>query len=220
MASTSQPPTDATQVKHERRPFNGSCHCGAVQYIAYLNVPYPGPQAGIERLYRCNCRICHKIGFMHIRVPNVPDDFLLLSPLDPFKELGDYQCARKKLHFFFCKTCGVRCFIFMGEGRVSDVEIEADSLDIPLERLTLSDEAKEQPKKKSVKVWHSLPDGEAVNIPHGQYLSVNAHTIDADQEGFDMRDWADKKAIQYLDYLKAEHDGASRYDRPHIGGCY
>lgn len=156
---------------------------------------------------------------MHIRLPDVPNDFLLLSPLDPLKELGDYQCVRNKLHFLFCKTCGVRCLIFMGEGRVSDVSVETDSLDIPLERLTLSDNAKADQKKKLVKAWHGIPDSEAVNIPDGQYLSVNAHTIDANQEGFDMRDWVDKKAVKYLDCLD-DAQNEDRYDRPHAGGCY
>lgn len=107
----------------------------------------------------------------------------------------------------------------MGEGRVSDVSVETDSLDIPLERLTLSDNAKADQKKKLVKAWHGIPDSEAVNIPDGQYLSVNAHTIDANQEGFDMRDWVDKKAVKYLDCLD-DAQNEDRYDRPHAGGCY
>lgn len=219
MSAAAEKATESSVVNHIRRPFKGSCHCGAIQYIAYLTVPYPGPGEGIERLYKCNCRICHKAGFMHIRVPDAPKDFLLLSPLDPFKELGDYLCIRKRLHFFFCKTCGVRCFIVMGEGRISDVEVDTDLLNVSLEKLSIADDGN-QTNKKTVQAWHMVPDSEAVDMPYGQYLSVNGHTIDAGQEGFDMREWVEKKSVLYYDFLQDDNSAPGRYEAPHIGGCY
>jgi len=141
---------------------------------------------------------------MHIRVPSGPDDFLLLSPLDPFNDLGDYQCFEKRLHFFFCKTCGVRCFSFMGDGEVVEREIGSAGGD-------------------KQRVWRPkavVPeDGWVENLQ--MYLSVNGYTLDAGQEGLDLREWTEKKWVLYLDcYSETEGPTARSYERPHFGGAY
>lgn len=194
--------------KPQRQPFKGSCHCGSVKYVVFLTVPHrpQTPDSGsapIDRIYRCNCRICHKSGFLHLRPPSPVDDFALLSPLDPAGSLGDYQCHDKLLHFFFCKVCAVRCFIFMGEGGIETVN--------PKELGMMGE--------SSIEVWKpKRRDPDASGRPY--YLSVNGHTIDAGQEGFDMRELVDNKSVFYYDFLQDENEGPGRYGEPHPGGCY
>lgn len=57
---------------------------------------------------------------------------------------------------------------------------------------------------------------------NGGYLSVNAATLDARQEGLDLREWQEKGWIAYLDYLEEtpEKNGEDRLGVPHIGGMY
>ncbi|KAL6852737.1 hypothetical protein ACO1O0_007285 [Amphichorda felina] len=202
---------DSTQSTPQRRPFKGSCHCGATRYIAFLTLPHtprqefsPPPQG--QCLYRCNCNACHKAGFLHARLNSSPDDFFLLSPLDPYTELGDYQCDGRYLHFFFCRNCGGRCFIFMGEGEVVDADLGALGVG-----------------EGTVKAWRPKKDGwKEGKVKHGCYLSVNAYTLDPDQEGLDLREWKEKKWVYYLDDLKSGQEGAGgpSYERPHPGGAY
>jgi len=66
------------------------------------------------------------MNFVHVRLLNEPEDFLLLSPSNPFEGLLDYTCFQARIHWFFCGTCGVRCFAFSGEGEVREVEIEGE----------------------------------------------------------------------------------------------
>ncbi|KAF2436274.1 hypothetical protein EJ08DRAFT_655950 [Tothia fuscella] len=185
-----------------RRPYKGSCHCGFIQYIIYLELPPLAPGAPQDeakdknsvRIYKCNCKPCHKMGLFHIRLPSPPDDFVLLSPLDSFKELGDYTCNKDIIHFPFCKKCGVRCFAIDWEGEVVEKEVDGE--------------------KKSVWVLKKPPEGEQPKT----YLSINAHTIEAGQEGFDLREWHEKGWINYLDELDEKEE--DRYDVPHRGGVY
>lgn len=187
-----------------RTSLRGSCHCGAVRYILFLSLPHaPAPADAArppgQRIYRCNCTICHKTGFFHLRPAAPADDFVLLAPLDPVADLADYRCASQRLHFLSCPTCAVRCFIFAGEGETVDV-------DLALLGVAGCDEG------HGARVWRAK-HSEAERT----YLSVNGHTIDAGQ-ALDMRGLAEAKAVQYLDYLHDE-DGRN-VDRPHPGGCY
>ncbi|CAI6093363.1 unnamed protein product [Clonostachys chloroleuca] len=194
----------------QRRPFKGSCHCGATRYIAFLTFPHNPPQSrkhGEQSFYRCNCSICHKSGFLHARLNSSPDDFLLLSPLDPFQDMGDYQCDEKLLHFFYCRVCATRCFIFMGEGELIDVD---------LAELGFGETG-------IVKAWRPKKDGwQEGKLKHGCYLSVNATSLEPGQEGFDLREWTERKWTAYLDVLRAGEPGAGlpTYERPHPGGSY
>ena len=203
------------EQKPKKTPLTGSCHCGETQYIVYLTLPHPHdpklppPSKGVQRIYRCNCTVCHKFGQMHVRPAAPADDFLLLSPLDPFSTLGDYLCYDKVLHFFFCKMCGGRCFIFAGDGELVDVDLSELGL------AGLEDKYTE----KVVKAWKPKTGGGHPELGH--YLSVNAHSIDANQDGFDMREWTEKKYVMYCDCLSNEADEVpATYERPQHGGCY
>ncbi|KAJ6443475.1 cellobiose dehydrogenase [Purpureocillium lavendulum] len=195
-----------------RTPLTGSCHCGATKYILFLTLPHPlpHPHAGGEasppkssqRFYRCNCTVCHKAGFFHVRPASPADDFLLLSPTDPFDALGDYLCADKRLHFFYCKGCAMRCFIFMGDAEAVDADLGA--LGVPGHE-----------KGRQTKAWRVKREGG--HPVFGNYLSVNGHSVDAGQ-AFDMRALTDSKVVQYLDCLEEENPGPRRFDYPHVGG--
>ncbi|KAF4126031.1 hypothetical protein GMORB2_1277 [Geosmithia morbida] len=207
--------TDSTTTR-KRHAFTGSCHCGDIWYIAHLNFPHdppPYPRAG-EALYRCNCTICHKAGLFHVRLDSAPDDFLLLSPLDPFKNLGDYQCGQKILHFFFCRTCGVRCFTFLGEGENVDVNLDA----------VLGKKGEQgETGTTTVKAWRPKKDGwKDDRVKNGGYLSVNANTLDQMQDGLDIREWCEKGWMYYIEQLNPDENGAEQmsYDRPFPGGMY
>ena len=192
-----------------RRPYAGSCHCGAVKYVVYLTMPHVPPNppnarnpdgSRPQRIYRCNCTTCQKAGLMHVRPASPPDDFLVLSPLDPLRELGDYLCFDRGLHFLFCKGCGVRCFTFAGEGELLEQE---GAISTPGEKRVAW-----CPKRGQVEDVDS-------------YLSVNGYTIDAGQEGLDLREWTEKKWVLYLDCLTDLPDGPEpTYERPFPGGAY
>src|SRR5271167_2114931 len=91
-----------------RRPYHGSCRCGLMKYVAFISLPPAAlGAAALEtpsvRFYKCNCTVCHKMGIFHTRVPDPPEDFYLLSPLD-LSSLSDYQCAGKTIHWYFCSS--------------------------------------------------------------------------------------------------------------------
>lgn len=206
----------------QRRPYFGSCHCGTIQYVAFLTLPPPRLEGYTRthllknptlRVRRCNCTACHKSAFLQVLLPHAPADFMLLTPLE-LEELGDYRCFSGVIRWLFCKTCGVRCFSLMGEGEV--VEREVPEVKLP----GRMEEGKEIVEKvvggKMNRVWvpkDSQKDGGGRTI-----LSVNAHTLEAKQEGLDLREWHEKGVICYLDCLDEKEDDS--YDRPHAGGSY
>ncbi|KAI8817513.1 uncharacterized protein EV422DRAFT_540978 [Fimicolochytrium jonesii] len=138
------------------------------------------------------------------------------------EKLGNYTCFSGKLNFLFCRTCGVRCFILRGKGEVVDVEPGTD-LAAAIARVS------PQPHHKNGEV-HSAPDGKTkVWRPRKDgwiegcagstsYLSVNATSLDAGQEGLDLREWREKQWILYLDCLAEKEE--DRFDRPCTGGLY
>ncbi|TWU72021.1 hypothetical protein ED733_000391 [Metarhizium rileyi] len=201
-----------TGLESSRQPVTGSCHCGTVKYVIFITLPPvhnesnpPGKQD--QRIYRCNCTMCHKAGFFHVRVANTTDDFLLLSPLNPLEELGDYLVNKKVLHWLYCMTCGVRCFTFMGTGEV--VHLDLAQLGVPGYLDT----------NIKTRVWRAKEGGG--HPDYGTYLSVNGNTVDASATVFDMRSLVEQKCVQYYDYL-AEDDQRQpvRYRQPHRAGCY
>ncbi|KAF2098647.1 DUF636 domain-containing protein [Rhizodiscina lignyota] len=202
--------------KPTRRPYFGSCHCGETKYVAYMTLPVEDaesahpPASTTIRIRKCNCSTCHKMGFFHLRLKDSPNDFVLLSPLNPQEGgLSNYQCFDKIINWYFCGNCGVRCFALRGHGEVSDIDLES-WLGKPSEG-------------KTTKVWRPRAENwreGSVEWKEGKnaYLSVNAATIEPGQEGFDLKEWHEKKWINYLDMTDERKD--DRYGEPHAGGCY
>lgn len=141
------------------------------------------------------------MGFFHTRPVSNHNDFLLLSPLDPANDLGNYTHGDADLHFMFCKKCGVRVFMFYGEGQVEDVDLA--SLGV-----------RNEESGRMTKVWRLVGEPD-----YGNRLSVNGHSIDAGQ-GFDMRQLVEKKQVLYIDFLDDANPLEPRFERPHAGGCY
>lgn len=190
-----------------RTALVGGCHCGSTRYVLFLTLPAPGseshpPQEHDQRIQRCNCTTCHKMGHFHLKPSNPFADFMLLSPLDPFASLSDYLTSDRNLHFFFCKTCGVRCLIFYGVGETVDVDLGALGV-------------KGFEAGTTTRVWR------AKDVPPGTYISVNGHTVDAGQPGFDMRELTEAKSVMYLDnYFEGAMKRPTRWDAPHPDGSY
>ncbi len=132
---------------------------------------------------------------------------MLLSPLNPLEDLGDYLVFSKRIHWLFCKNCGTRGFALSGEGEV--VEKDLSELGIDLKSMGLGEPSKRE-------LWH--PKKPWTEGRKGYYLSINANTLEPGQEGLDLREWTEKKWICYLDCLDAKED--VQFERPQRGGGY
>jgi hypothetical protein len=84
-----------------KQTFNGSCHCGFIQYTAAL------PITDTPVASRCNCTICLKIGYTSIRIS--PEDFKLIAPSSE-SEVKNYQMRSKDINKYFCANCGIHCW--------------------------------------------------------------------------------------------------------------
>jgi len=138
---------------------------------------------------------------------------MLLSPLDPLKELADYTCYDKMIHWLFCGKCGSRCFLFASRNGGKGDVVEKT---VPIWNAV---EARFDGEEKR-KVWVVAKDEdewrEGVNL--GYYLSVNGYTLEAKQEGLDLRQWKEDGLVGYVDSL--DDAGEEQYERPHVGGSY
>lgn len=152
-----------------------------------------------------------------MRLKSSPDDFLLLKPLDPYKDLGDYTVYEKELHFLFCKNCGMRCLILMGEGELADVDLEALGV-----KDSKANQDNDGAATGQTKVWRPKKDGWKEGKRFGSYLSVNGYSVDAGQDGFDLREITERKWVGYLDWLELHQKGSqgTQFDRPWEGGAY
>ncbi|KAH8589258.1 hypothetical protein B0O99DRAFT_523583 [Bisporella sp. PMI_857] len=206
-----------------RRPYTGSCHCGLTKYVIYLalppTIPAPSPSSSV-RIYKCNCTTCQKMGIFHIRVPQATEDFALLSPIAKDAAPGgllDYKCFEGQTHWYFCSRCGVRCFSFMGEGHITTRAIPDPSTS----STSTASTAAPAPATHEQKIWAPslCLSGDNWQESSGLrcYLSVNATTLDARQEGLDLREWHEKGWIQYLDCLEEVGEDT---DVPYPGGMY
>jgi hypothetical protein len=147
---------------------------------------------------------------------------MLLSPKstpeapDPLAQLGSYTYFDRQIQWLFCQTCAVRCFSFTGEGEV--VERDVPEVQIPKrDEETRLEIGKEMVGGARRKVW--VPKEEGWDESRGESsLNVNAYTLEAKQEGLDLREWVEKKLICYLDCLD-EVNGPD-FERPHADGAY
>jgi hypothetical protein len=109
----------------------------------------------------------------------------------------------------------------MGEGEV--VEREVSSLP-PLEGIMRGETAQSRAQVVDggkIRYWRPKKEGWAERRGAPGYLSVNAYTVDAGQEGFDLREWTEQKWIEYFDGLHMDgEDRDDTFERPHPGGCY
>jgi hypothetical protein len=219
-----------SSIETSRRAYTGSCHCGAIQYICQITLPSnpdyridiqnPVSRKEVSSIYKCNCTPCHKMGIFHIRLPNAPDDFVLLQPHIDSQEaddiLGNYKCNTGFLNWYFCKKCGVRCFTERGPGDVVDLDLDAWQ----------GKDVEEGEERKLSRVWRPKKDawfeGMQDQVPREQrtYLSINAHTLDqaVAGQGPDLREWMERKWLTYLDCL--DKIGSMSTDRPFRGGTY
>lgn len=150
-----------------------------------------------------------------MRPANKDTDFMLLSPLAEQEgegeglglgglgDLGDYMCNEKQSHWPFCKKCGVRCFIFTGEGEISELDEELRGLV----------EDGKAGKEEKIKVWRTKTVEGGWN-----YLSINGTTLEYGQEGLNLKEWTEKGWIYYVD-SRADTE-KSRFGEPHEGGMY
>lgn len=192
-----------------RRAYHGSCHCGNIKYAVMLTLPHL-PTLDVtsdesDHIYKCNCSTCHKSSLFHVHPKTPSTDFILLSPLDPYSDLGDYRCFSGNVSLFFCRNCGVRCFSFCGQGENAQIDLDkwlrGDG-----------DEDMEGKGKEgtATKVWR---------VKRGApYFSVNAATIEPGQEGFSLKEWTEKGWIVYVD--GKNRVGQNRFGEPHEGGMY
>ena len=75
--------------------LNGSCHCGAVQFVATL------PE-GLASARRCTCSICRMRGA--VAVTSTPTHFRITRGED---RLGTYRFNTKTAEHHFCSVCGI-----------------------------------------------------------------------------------------------------------------
>ena len=75
----------------------GDCHCGRVKFR------FESPADVV--LYRCNCSICERVGFLHLIIPRSAFDLLV-----PWEALSVYTFNTGVARHYFCGVCGVKPF--------------------------------------------------------------------------------------------------------------
>ncbi len=88
-----------------KRAYQGSCHCGAVQFRCEVDLAH-----GTSR---CNCSICWKGRFWKALVPAA--DFQLLAGE---ASLAEYRFGSGSIRHRFCRHCGIKPF---GEGELAEL---------------------------------------------------------------------------------------------------
>jgi hypothetical protein len=100
-----------------RKTYHGSCHCGNVRYAAAVDL-----SLGTAK---CNCSICMKMRIWHV-IFKAKHFSLLSNP----ELMGEYQWLpagreKSRMHYFFCKTCGVPLFAWgdFPDGRYYAIQV-------------------------------------------------------------------------------------------------
>ncbi|KAF2664618.1 hypothetical protein BT63DRAFT_460111 [Microthyrium microscopicum] len=195
----------------KRRVYYGSCSCQAVRYVCWLTLPASPPYNWVDKskpppqmIRKCNCTQCHKRGFLHVRVADSFKDFAILSPLDD-SELGRAGPSPTK-SWPFCKNCGNCCFQIDGETEIVERDLVAEGVD----------PVKAKIQEGKVKVL--MPKAEGWQEEKTNWLRVNAMTLEARQEGFNLMEWHEKGWIQHVNWL--DETGGPQYGKPYDGGAY
>lgn len=81
------------------RHYQGSCHCGAIQFA------FDGEE--ITGGLRCNCSLCSRKGAMMTPYVVAPEQMKIDA--EPGM-LGLYQFGEKTAKHYFCKRCGIYPF--------------------------------------------------------------------------------------------------------------
>jgi hypothetical protein len=79
----------------DRVTLNGSCHCGAVKFVAEL-------PKGLASARRCTCSICRMRGA--VAVTSTPADFRITQGED---KIATYQFNTGVAEHHFCSVCGI-----------------------------------------------------------------------------------------------------------------
>ncbi|MGB9149176.1 MAG: GFA family protein [Burkholderiales bacterium] len=82
--------------QRESKKYQGSCHCGAVQFEIETDFP---------ELTQCDCSICKRKNALMVKVHE--SKFNLISGED---SLAEYQFHTKTVRHYFCKVCGIYPF--------------------------------------------------------------------------------------------------------------
>src|SRR4026207_2321924 len=83
--------------EHVKR-YEGGCHCGAVRFAVDVDL-----SKGVSR---CNCTVCTKVSGTTTIVK--PDAFELV---EGEADLSTYAWGGRRGKRYFCKHCGVSCFL-------------------------------------------------------------------------------------------------------------
>ena len=95
----------------------GGCHCGKVKFEIELPLSVT--------VYRCNCSICRKAGFLHLIVP--ADRFRLLSGQEG---LSEYRFHSGVARHLFCGTCGIKSF-YVPRSHPDSFSVNLNCIDLP-----------------------------------------------------------------------------------------
>lgn len=98
-----------------RQSITGGCHCGAVRFRATADLSAP--------VLACNCSICHKVGFLHVIVPE--PEFQLLGE---WEALSLYEFNSGIAKHWFCPTCGVKPF-YRPRSHPEDISVNGRCID-------------------------------------------------------------------------------------------
>ncbi|MDN5842875.1 MAG: GFA family protein [Alcaligenaceae bacterium] len=79
--------------------FEGSCHCGAVQFTVDAEPP--------TKAISCNCSHCRRKGFLFSFFP--AEQFTLIQGEE---SLGSYRFNTHKTDHRFCQKCGTQAFAY------------------------------------------------------------------------------------------------------------
>ncbi len=146
-----------------------------------------------------------------------PDDFVLLSPDDPRAEdsgIASYLTNAKRSTWYFCKTCGVRCFTVRADTEDAEVEVRTKSI----RELDIKCIGSESGETVKIKAWKLKKEGFREGNGCPNYFSVNAVTLNPMQEGLDLALFHKNQWIAYVDSL--EKKAGAQVGKPHIGGIY